>query len=1563
MDGSINFYILNRKNKVVSVLSTEEVGEHIPVLSATVEEKLSSYDILTLSIPADTEGSELLKEEYTIVFEDIKGWREYIITEIEDTDGDTVIKTVTAELSSVELLDDIVETELKGRKDPEDILRTILSGTRWNVGNVDTSIYNSSFNEMTQYKSVLEVIDLISSSFKCEVAFSYTVGQNNVANRFVHLYKQIGSDKGKRFEVDKDVTEITRTIDTTALKTAIIPFGAEPSEATEGEEQAKRLDIKNVVWSKAKGDPVDKPKGQSWLGDPQALANWGKAQEDGSLKHRFIALEINVDTEAELAAMAWVNLGKYTEPKVTYEAKVIDLYRTTGDEDLKHEHVFLGDTVAVLDNYFADPLLVKSRVIELVRDLLDPLNNEIVLGTAKQSFRVSDVEREVEDLATLVAKANYTASNAVINGSGSTTFSGTATPLKPVKGDSWFRPHPTKPGESQLVIYNGTMWEVAADTAELEAVKEEMQGALLSIETAKQSADSAVTKADQAIKDAGFAQTDAGTAKKNAADALSAVGTAISTANTAKTNASTALTTAQTSIVNADTALTNAEKALNKATATETETGRLTASYNELTKTVGLKAEKEEVSSIKGTVTNHSTDISANALAIGAKADKTTVDTINKTVESHSLSIKATADGLASKAEKSLVDSLNGTVTTHTGQIKANADGLAVKADKSLLDSINGTVKTHTTQIKATSDGLTLKADKTLVDTVKSVVDKHTLDIKVTADGLAAKAEKTLVDSLNKTVTSHTSEISANAQAINARLTSTQVDSLVSSKGYVNQAQLTATSDKWNLSLMQVSTDLSNLEIGGRNLLLESKKIEISPTTRYVTKRLSKPILPNQKYTISIGYREYVTEVVSHDSVLVSTRDDRGGTSTSIGNAVGTVFTVPIGGSVTNVFTNTSQVIDTILFYSADENLVSGNREFYFEIKVVEGEKDTGWTPAPEDMATLEQFTTIDATVKGLQTTVGNKADQSQVTQLANQWTQTTALVNGHTGQISNLGEQINLRVTSTQVTEAILSNKKIQDTRNDNQSPTWYFTNYPRQTVEEFKFGRVIGALPQIDASYGVLTTKVPWTETSGGAITQTFSTSSGVYQRKGSTAWGTWDKVAEAGKLISQINLSTEGVLIQGKNILLDGNVTMQDAFISKIKAIDITADRIKGGTINGSNVNVINLNANNITAGILKGTNLSLNLTTGEVLFQKGVLKRTDNKFGMDITRGVLESYSSSGGITLKDGSLQLYKNPQFIDVAGRADMYGSIDYEATLLSGYGLSISGTDGVILKTSGYVKNPIGGQATETGLIMYKNKMYVTSEGPVFLSGGMKVDSPFNLGGAPSVKIGIDYNNPTNIGKDVTLEGNRVEAYAKGGNKLSLSDDGLKFSVINSEKFMINGDFSKTNFRIGDAALEQFYDSAGAYMRSMTIYKRTTSAAANAYVSSNGTLARSTSASKYKLNISEIPNIEDYSAKILEIKPKQWFDKSSVESYAEEIEHKTKGRIDSAPITPFYGLIAEDLVEAGLEKYVQYGSDGKEVEGIMYDRLWTLLIPIVKQQKEDIAELKTKITEMENVI
>ena len=161
----------------------------------------------------------------------------------------------------------------------------------------------------------------------------------------------------------------------------------------------------------------------------------------------------------------------------------------------------------------------------------------------------------------------------------------------------------------------------------------------------------------------------------------------------------------------------------------------------------------------------------------------------------------------------------------------------------------------------------------------------------------------------------------------------------------------------------------------------------------------------------------------------------------------------------------------------------------------------------------------INQNVTNLTNTVSNKADGSTVSNLSNK-----------VGSLETSLDNITQRVSSTESTTTTLTNKVnqvdgkidtakqdaissavgVKDTRNKNENPQWYFENYPRRTVEEFKYTNTVG----ISGSnvFGVLTTVVPWTESSGGYPTQTFrSGKTATYERKGTsnTTWGNWTQI----------------------------------------------------------------------------------------------------------------------------------------------------------------------------------------------------------------------------------------------------------------------------------------------------------------------------------------------------------------------------------------------------------------------------------------------------------------------
>lgn len=152
----------------------------------------------------------------------------------------------------------------------------------------------------------------------------------------------------------------------------------------------------------------------------------------------------------------------------------------------------------------------------------------------------------------------------------------------------------------------------------------------------------------------------------------------------------------------------------------------------------------------------------------------------------------------------------------------------------------------------------------------------------------------------------------------------------------------------------------------------------------------------------------------------------------------------------------------------------------------------------------------------------------------------------------------------------------------------------------------------------------------------------------------------------------------------------------------------------------------------------------------------------------------------------------------------------------------------------------------------------------------------------------------------------------------------------------------------------------------SMDVYNRTYSSGANLYITGAGTIGRSTSARKYKIDIESVP--DDIPEKILGLVPRTWHDKSATEAWADYLTKKENGEEAQEPDVPYLqrisGLIAEEVVDAGLPQFVIYGAadenGNREVEGLQYDRLWVLLIPLVKEQKQKIADLEKRIVELE---
>lgn len=153
-----------------------------------------------------------------------------------------------------------------------------------------------------------------------------------------------------------------------------------------------------------------------------------------------------------------------------------------------------------------------------------------------------------------------------------------------------------------------------------------------------------------------------------------------------------------------------------------------------------------------------------------------------------------------------------------------------------------------------------------------------------------------------------------------------------------------------------------------------------------------------------------------------------------------------------------------------------------------------------------------------------------------------------------------------------------VKDTRGTNQPPSWYFANYPRTSVAEFKQCSVIGLSGNGNFCY--LLTVVPWNDTSGGYPKQTAKVegSGKEYWRVGTSAssWSKWIECVQKGDVVNQVNselkisgnsiaLTTGHFTISAKNLTLDsaGNAV----FKGKVEAATISGGTISGSTISGA------------------------------------------------------------------------------------------------------------------------------------------------------------------------------------------------------------------------------------------------------------------------------------------------------------------------------------------------------------------------------------------------------------
>lgn len=603
-----------------------------------------------------------------------------------------------------------------------------------------------------------------------------------------------------------------------------------------------------------------------------------------------------------------------------------------------------------------------------------------------------------------------------------------------------------------------------------------------------------------------------------------------------------------------------------------------------------------------------------------------------------------------------------------------------------------------------------------------------------------------------------------------------------------------------------------------------------------------------------------------------------------------------------------------------------------------------------------DKIAQINIDLKGIQQTVATKADVSEVNQMANNWSvkveKLDQKLEQRTGVLPNMlngtadwsgdwhqddASVVNPSIQKTDMNyvkdgwtdpegnpaiiapssgDSVAPNKVVNLTRGTYTLSGWIYAEIdlhpfyalPPSSLDEDKAGEVSDTVVFNKAAPDQWTRcYFTFTVTKDGLISLGPSGVQGYHigslkLEKGdkTTPWvpSSEDRYKNTGEQLSIINVNAGNILFKSNKIFMDAASTVFSgkAFIPDAAISNLTADKITTGTLNAGLLNVINVNANSITTGNIKGPNLDINLTTGEVIFGRGRIHDTSDAIDINVDQRYISTASDGARVMLKDGEMQLIE-PTIFDLS--IDPY--------------LRIS--------------NAVSGTAFSGGVIEGRKTAVITNKD----NNAWAFSTPTGTMNFSGLSTGQSYNGtwqPTIIG------GAERGVFISGGQAFNMG-------AISASPYIQLGTSEPGGGYWSDRVVID-----GAYVHIPSTWRQTTSAGANVVINPDGALTRVASATKYKTDIQR-SYVSEYGERLLGLPTATWIDKAELKRYNE-------GESQTKP-TRYFGMIAEDLAAAGLEMLVQRDLEGG-LEGIEYDRIGVALIPVIKQLKDKVKELEDKL-------
>lgn len=361
-------FVLNKDEQVTAALTNNGSPDSCPYYNDFLKEQIATgVATYEFYVPSNHDVVEEIVEGGNVVISDLDGnLKMFQIMQVTDTHaqgtsgagGAGSNKYVYCEDAGLELINDVIRPVTYSNVTAQTAFTNLLTGQRWAVGHIDDSFIQQSLS-YSNYETILNGLQTAATTYGGELVFRVVINNGAVTGRFVDLVKQRGEVTHKRFVYSKDMLSVQRQVDMTTIATALIGIGN------------NNVDFKTLNYTKA-ANGFDKPSGQDWVGDPEALQQYG---HQGI--HVFRTFTYNTDDPGTLLQQTWNALQQQKNPSVTYTMQVTLLERLAG---IEHEKVRIGDTVYVIDQSFNPALLLQARILELDTCFSDPMQDVCTLG-------------------------------------------------------------------------------------------------------------------------------------------------------------------------------------------------------------------------------------------------------------------------------------------------------------------------------------------------------------------------------------------------------------------------------------------------------------------------------------------------------------------------------------------------------------------------------------------------------------------------------------------------------------------------------------------------------------------------------------------------------------------------------------------------------------------------------------------------------------------------------------------------------------------------------------------------------------------------------------------------------------------------------------------------------------------------------------------------------------------------------------------------------------------------------------------------------------------------------